>query len=81
MPCYIEATLKNTTKRWSTAAASDLLEAVKSFYLSKDHGGEKAEGCPLWRRLRMRLGKEETSGAHLRTYCRLRLRERYAYSF
>lgn len=41
--------LESATRRWSTAAAdaSDPLEAVMAFYLSKDHRGEKAEGCPL----------------------------------
>lgn len=41
--------LESATTRWSTAAAnnSDPLEAVMAFYLSKDHRGEKAEGCPL----------------------------------
>lgn len=41
--------LDNATRRWSDAAAdtSDPLEAIMAFYLSKDHRGEKAEGCPL----------------------------------
>ncbi|SES44813.1 TetR/AcrR family transcriptional regulator [Rhizobium sp. NFR03] len=41
--------LESATMRWSTAAVnnSDPLEAVMAFYLSKDHRGEKAEGCPL----------------------------------
>lgn len=41
--------LESATRRWSAAAAdtSDPLEAVIAFYLSKDHRGEKAEGCPL----------------------------------
>ncbi len=41
--------LESATRRWSAAAAdtSDPLEAVMAFYLSKDHRGEKAEGCPL----------------------------------
>ncbi|TCV65965.1 TetR family transcriptional regulator [Neorhizobium sp. R1-B] len=41
--------LESATRRWSAAAAdtSDPLEAVIRFYLSKDHSGEKAEGCPL----------------------------------
>lgn len=41
--------LESATRRWSTAAAdgSDPLGAVMAFYLSKDHRGEKAEGCPL----------------------------------
>ncbi|MCQ1574509.1 TetR/AcrR family transcriptional regulator [Neorhizobium galegae] len=41
--------LESATRRWSTAAAdgSDPLEAVMAFYLSKDHRGEKAEGCPI----------------------------------
>ncbi|MCQ1855745.1 TetR/AcrR family transcriptional regulator [Neorhizobium galegae] len=41
--------LESATRRWSTAAAdgSDPLEAVMAFYLSKDHRGERAEGCPL----------------------------------
>ncbi|MBY3381809.1 TetR/AcrR family transcriptional regulator [Rhizobium laguerreae] len=41
--------MESATRRWSTAAArsSDPLEAVMEFYLSKDHRGEKADGCPL----------------------------------
>lgn len=41
--------LESATRRWSDAAAdtSDSLESIISFYLSKDHSGEKAEGCPL----------------------------------
>ncbi|MES4991732.1 TetR/AcrR family transcriptional regulator [Agrobacterium radiobacter] len=41
--------LESATRRWSAAAADTLdpLEAVMAFYLSKDHRGEKAEGCPL----------------------------------
>lgn len=41
--------LESATRRWSAAAedTSDPLEAVMSFYLSRDHRGEKAEGCPL----------------------------------
>ncbi|ASV88081.1 bacterial regulatory, tetR family protein (plasmid) [Ochrobactrum quorumnocens] len=41
--------MESATRRWSTAAAnsSDPLEAVIAFYLSSDHRGEKAEGCPL----------------------------------
>ncbi|CVI21627.1 TetR/AcrR family transcriptional regulator [Agrobacterium tumefaciens] len=41
--------MESATRRWSEAAAdsSDPLEAVMAFYLSKDHRGEKAEGCPL----------------------------------
>lgn len=41
--------LESATRRWSAAAAdtSDPLEAVMAFYLSRDHRGEKAEGCPL----------------------------------
>lgn len=41
--------MESATKRWSEAAAnsSDPLEAVMDFYLSTDHRGEKAEGCPL----------------------------------
>ncbi|TKV71426.1 TetR/AcrR family transcriptional regulator [Rhizobium sp. AU243] len=41
--------LESATRRWSDAAAdtSDPLESIISFYLSKDHSGEKAEGCPL----------------------------------
>lgn len=41
--------LESATRRWSDAAAdtSDPLEAIMAFYLSKDHRGEKAEGCPL----------------------------------
>ena len=41
--------MEGATRRWSEAAAdnSDPLEAVMAFYLSKDHRGEKAEGCPL----------------------------------
>ncbi|KJF67783.1 TetR/AcrR family transcriptional regulator [Rhizobium nepotum] len=41
--------MESATRRWSEAAAdnSDPLEAVVQFYLSPDHRGEKAEGCPL----------------------------------
>jgi TetR/AcrR family transcriptional repressor of nem operon len=41
--------LESATRRWSEAAASgsDPLQAVIGFYLSNDHTGEKAEGCPL----------------------------------
>lgn len=41
--------MESATNRWSEAAAnnSDPLEAVMDFYLSTDHRGEKAEGCPL----------------------------------
>lgn len=41
--------MEGATQRWSEAAADspDPLEAVMAFYLSKDHRGEKAEGCPL----------------------------------
>lgn len=41
--------MESATARWSDAAAtsSDPLEAVMGFYLSTDHRGEKAEGCPL----------------------------------
>ncbi|WP_457588705.1 TetR/AcrR family transcriptional regulator [Ensifer canadensis] len=41
--------MESATRRWSAAAAdgSDPLEAVMAFYLSLDHRGEKAEGCPL----------------------------------
>lgn len=41
--------LESATRRWSAAAAdtSDPLEAIMAFYLSRDHRGEKAEGCPL----------------------------------
>lgn len=41
--------LEGATRRWSDAAAdtSDPLESIIRFYLSKDHSGEKAEGCPL----------------------------------
>lgn len=41
--------MESATRRWSAAAAdsSDPLEAVMAFYLSTDHRGEKAEGCPL----------------------------------
>ncbi|NTF47001.1 TetR/AcrR family transcriptional regulator [Rhizobium rhizogenes] len=41
--------MESATRRWSTAAAksSDPLEAVLEFYLSPDHRGEKADGCPL----------------------------------
>jgi len=41
--------MESATARWSDAAAtsSDPLEAVIGFYLSTDHRGEKAEGCPL----------------------------------
>ncbi len=41
--------MESATMRWSDAAAtsSDPLEAVMDYYLSTDHRGEKAEGCPL----------------------------------
>lgn len=41
--------MESATMRWSEAAAntSDPLEAVVDFYLSTEHRGEKAEGCPL----------------------------------
>ncbi|RKF41313.1 TetR family transcriptional regulator [Agrobacterium deltaense] len=41
--------LESATRRWSDAAAdtSDPLASIIRFYLSKDHSGEKAEGCPL----------------------------------
>ncbi|OBZ93481.1 TetR family transcriptional regulator [Pararhizobium polonicum] len=41
--------MESATRRWSAAAAddSDPLEAVIKFYLSTDHRGEKAEGCPI----------------------------------
>ena len=41
--------MESSTRRWSAAAAdsSAPLEAVMTFYLSTDHRGEKAEGCPL----------------------------------
>ncbi|AJD44354.1 TetR family transcriptional regulator protein (plasmid) [Rhizobium gallicum bv. gallicum R602sp] len=41
--------MESATRRWSAAAANnpDPLEAVMAFYLSPDHRGEKAEGCPL----------------------------------
>ena len=41
--------MESATRRWSAAAANspDPLEAVMEFYLSSDHRGEKAEGCPL----------------------------------
>lgn len=41
--------MESATRRWSAVAAdsSDPLEAVMAFYLSPDHRGEKAEGCPL----------------------------------
>lgn len=41
--------MESATGRWSTAAASapDPLEAIIRFYLSKDHRGEKGDGCPL----------------------------------
>lgn len=41
--------MESATRRWSVAAADspDPLEAVMEFYLSSDHRGEKAEGCPL----------------------------------
>lgn len=41
--------MESATHRWSAAAAisSDPLEAVIEFYLSLDHRGEKADGCPL----------------------------------
>lgn len=49
--------MESATRRWSEAAAdsSDPLEAVMAFYLSKDHRGEKAEGCP-----RVALGSDAT---------------------
>src|SRR3954462_2590478 len=41
--------MESATRRWSAAAAdsSNPLEAVMEFYLSPDHRGEKADGCPL----------------------------------
>ena len=41
--------MESATRRWSDAATNnaDPLEAVMKFYLSSDHRGEKAEGCPL----------------------------------
>ena len=41
--------MESSTGRWSTVAAStpDPLEAIIRFYLSKDHRGEKGDGCPL----------------------------------
>ncbi|MBO0144690.1 TetR family transcriptional regulator [Agrobacterium sp. Ap1] len=41
--------MESATRRWSAAAndSADPLEAVMAFYLSSDHRGEKAEGCPL----------------------------------
>lgn len=41
--------MESATRRWSQAATdnTDPLEAVMKFYLSSDHRGEKAEGCPL----------------------------------
>ncbi|MAU20800.1 MAG: TetR family transcriptional regulator [Martelella sp.] len=41
--------LEEATRRWSDAAADsdDPLGAVAAFYLSRDHRGEKAEGCPI----------------------------------
>jgi TetR/AcrR family transcriptional repressor of nem operon len=41
--------MESATRRWSTAAATscDPLEAVLEFYLSPDHRGETADGCPL----------------------------------
>ncbi|MBP1859346.1 TetR/AcrR family transcriptional regulator [Rhizobium herbae] len=40
--------LESATRRWATAASSpNPLEAVIEFYLSQDHRGEKAEGCPV----------------------------------
>ncbi len=41
--------MESATRRWSAAAndSADPLEAVMAFYLSSDHIGEKAEGCPL----------------------------------
>lgn len=41
--------IESATRRWSTAAAegSDPLEAVIEFYLSAEHRGERADGCPL----------------------------------
>lgn len=40
--------MESATRRWSAAAdSSDPLEAVMAFYLSSDHRGEKADGCPL----------------------------------
>ncbi|WP_275785315.1 TetR/AcrR family transcriptional regulator [Pararhizobium gei] len=41
--------MESATRRWSSAAndSADPLKAVMAFYLSPDHRGEKAEGCPL----------------------------------
>ena len=41
--------MESATRRWSTAVAtsSNPLEAVMAFYLSPDHRGETADGCPL----------------------------------
>ncbi|QPB23842.1 TetR/AcrR family transcriptional regulator [Rhizobium sp. 007] len=41
--------MESATRRWSAAAVdnSNPLEAVMAFYLSPDHRGEKADGCPL----------------------------------
>jgi TetR/AcrR family transcriptional repressor of nem operon len=41
--------MESATRRWSDAATNnaDPLEAVMKFYLSSDHRGERAEGCPL----------------------------------
>ncbi|OYR16525.1 TetR/AcrR family transcriptional regulator [Brucella thiophenivorans] len=41
--------MESATRVWSNAAAngSNPLEALISFYLSKDHREEKADGCPL----------------------------------
>jgi len=41
--------LESATRRWSAAAARhpDPLMAVVDFYLSSDHRGEIADGCPL----------------------------------
>ncbi|AOF92825.1 TetR/AcrR family transcriptional regulator [Sinorhizobium sp. RAC02] len=41
--------MESATRRWSAAANDSAapLEAVMAFYLSPDHRGEKAEGCPL----------------------------------
>lgn len=60
--------MESATRRWSEAAAdsSDPLEAVMAFYLSKDHRGEKAEGCPWWHWGRTLLGRVTKSGVHSR---------------
>lgn len=41
--------MESATRRWSAVASDnrDPLEAVMEFYLSKEHMGEKADGCPL----------------------------------